>query len=628
MTHSKARSQDYSFSNLSATPDRQLGPITNLENNLRFHTDDQRLLPQPRFIAFIRDALNTTQVSTSVLILALLYIQRLKRLHTQIKGQDGSEYRVGVTALVLANKFLDDHTYTNKTWSSISGIALKDLTKLEIEFWLGLQMRIHVEAKDYEKWLRALENLAGQRQQLLRRRAQDISRRRAFLVERSTPRAALRFRNSISYGQAAQVAASVQSGLPADITSPFSGALSHGQAVSTVASTPSSALEAASSSPTSQRSQSTTATSVTGPWYDGTHKVSPETSFNSRHPSPLDTSSLLLQYPHASSSLSASTSRSIAEPFRQEANAQGSRKRGRGHSEDEDGAPSPKRAGHFAPRHEKDEEASLRPVPQSAGPSHAFDGNQSTALPRLIAPVSTYATHQPSQNPRLETAALQDANSINAEGANLYRSIFAQPLTPEGLMQAYSGPTETSRVQNRDRQMLSFYQLAAGRGPGLPAYHLPAPPPPPADSWASGRSASARRNMLRNSSPRFPTASHPGYHTSSVGGPPAQIVRLSPEAYGMTYGYPGPRLNPGQLPTAPSSCSGSPLDRFSLPAAGEASAAASDACGDRRWVPFCNVPIAMQLQHYQQWQQLNLPYTNMSASHGNGGYGHGHTPSW
>ena len=29
----------------------------------------------------------------------------------------------------------------------------------------------------------------------------------------------------------------------------------------------------------------------------------------------------------------------------------------------------------------------------------------------------------------------------------------------------------------------------------------------------------------------------------------------------------------------------------------------------RRYLPFCNVPIAMQLQHYQQWQQLDLPHT-------------------
>ncbi|PWN27771.1 hypothetical protein BDZ90DRAFT_219850, partial [Jaminaea rosea] len=135
--------------------------------------DELRLAPRDRFVNFVRDTLRTTQVSTSVLILALLYIRRLKLLHPRLRGQDGSEYRLCVTALMLGNKFLDDHTYTNKTWSDISGIPLKDVTKMEIEFWLGLQMRIHVTKAEYEEWQQALEDLYEQRRQALAKRARD-----------------------------------------------------------------------------------------------------------------------------------------------------------------------------------------------------------------------------------------------------------------------------------------------------------------------------------------------------------------------------------------------------------------------------------------------------------------------
>ncbi|KAJ9475488.1 PHO85 cyclin CLG1 [Pseudozyma hubeiensis] len=123
-----------------------------------------RLFPRRRFTDFVRNMLNTTQVSKSVIILALLYIHRLKSKNPGLRGQDGSEFRLFVTALMLANKFLDDHTYTNKTWSELSGLKLKDVTKMEIEFWLGLSSNIHASDADFRSWIGTLEILAERRQ--------------------------------------------------------------------------------------------------------------------------------------------------------------------------------------------------------------------------------------------------------------------------------------------------------------------------------------------------------------------------------------------------------------------------------------------------------------------------------
>lgn len=64
--------------------------------------------PRPEFVSFIADLLATTQVSQSVITLALHYIYTLKRINPSIRGRRGSEYRLAVTALMLANKFLDE----------------------------------------------------------------------------------------------------------------------------------------------------------------------------------------------------------------------------------------------------------------------------------------------------------------------------------------------------------------------------------------------------------------------------------------------------------------------------------------------------------------------------------------
>ena len=62
----------------------------------------------PAFVRFIQKVLETTQVSQSVIVLSLNYIYRLKARNPFTSGQAGSEYRVAIAALMLANKFVDE----------------------------------------------------------------------------------------------------------------------------------------------------------------------------------------------------------------------------------------------------------------------------------------------------------------------------------------------------------------------------------------------------------------------------------------------------------------------------------------------------------------------------------------
>jgi hypothetical protein len=48
--------------------------------------------------------LSTTQVTDKVIILALLFIYRLKKINPGVKGKVGSEYRLLTVALMLGNK--------------------------------------------------------------------------------------------------------------------------------------------------------------------------------------------------------------------------------------------------------------------------------------------------------------------------------------------------------------------------------------------------------------------------------------------------------------------------------------------------------------------------------------------
>lgn len=60
--------------------------------------------PYEQFRKWVLNVLQTTQVTQNVILLALLFIYRLKMSTPQIKGRAGSEYRLLTVALMLGNK--------------------------------------------------------------------------------------------------------------------------------------------------------------------------------------------------------------------------------------------------------------------------------------------------------------------------------------------------------------------------------------------------------------------------------------------------------------------------------------------------------------------------------------------
>lgn len=68
------------------------------------------------FRVFCQNIIKATQISSPCILVALFYIYRLRFAYPAIRGSIGSEVRLFTTALILANKFLDDNTFTNKVY--------------------------------------------------------------------------------------------------------------------------------------------------------------------------------------------------------------------------------------------------------------------------------------------------------------------------------------------------------------------------------------------------------------------------------------------------------------------------------------------------------------------------------
>ncbi|KAF3770045.1 hypothetical protein M406DRAFT_354229 [Cryphonectria parasitica EP155] len=70
-----------------------------------------------------------------------------------VRGRPGSEYRLLTVALMLGNKFLDDNTYTNKTWAEVSGISVQDIHVMEVEFLSNMRYALLASSEQWEEWL-------------------------------------------------------------------------------------------------------------------------------------------------------------------------------------------------------------------------------------------------------------------------------------------------------------------------------------------------------------------------------------------------------------------------------------------------------------------------------------------
>ncbi|KAH8700922.1 hypothetical protein BGW36DRAFT_447798 [Talaromyces proteolyticus] len=118
-------------------------------------------VPTIGFQKWVEMILFTTQISHNVIILALLFIYRLKQTNPKVIGKRGSEFRLLTTALLMGNKFLDDNTYTNKTWAEVSGIAVHEIHTMEIEFLSNIRYNLFISYEDWTLWRSTLGRFAA-----------------------------------------------------------------------------------------------------------------------------------------------------------------------------------------------------------------------------------------------------------------------------------------------------------------------------------------------------------------------------------------------------------------------------------------------------------------------------------
>ncbi|KAK9727377.1 hypothetical protein K7432_001909 [Basidiobolus ranarum] len=106
--------------------------------------------------AFCNALIFTTEMSSTTILTALQYIHRLKSYSPSAGGNHWSEYRLFTVALMLASKFLDDATFTNKVWAEVTRVPVKELNLMELEFLSFVDFDLYVSEREFLHWLQCL----------------------------------------------------------------------------------------------------------------------------------------------------------------------------------------------------------------------------------------------------------------------------------------------------------------------------------------------------------------------------------------------------------------------------------------------------------------------------------------
>ncbi|CAN6642615.1 hypothetical protein TRVA0_019S01398 [Trichomonascus vanleenenianus] len=109
------------------------------------------------YTKFVNQVLTATRLPRETIILSLVYLSKRWALGAvpDIKSDNDAIYRMLVVSLLLANKFHDDNTFTNKSWFEATGIAVAELTATEKSWLAHIQWSLHLnesEMKGWDRW--------------------------------------------------------------------------------------------------------------------------------------------------------------------------------------------------------------------------------------------------------------------------------------------------------------------------------------------------------------------------------------------------------------------------------------------------------------------------------------------
>lgn len=170
MQHSHAMQQQqrmHDYSTRVAQPPKEEKPVGGVSAKLDYDMDVMtdfvcekalqviqpgRTIPPPSFRKWVHQVLCATRLPSATILLSMFYLATRMPMVANQPKTDNQLFRLLTISLVLGSKFLDDNTFINRSWSDVSGIAVQDLNKMETEWLVAIEFKLHRDPAETQGW--------------------------------------------------------------------------------------------------------------------------------------------------------------------------------------------------------------------------------------------------------------------------------------------------------------------------------------------------------------------------------------------------------------------------------------------------------------------------------------------
>ena len=109
---------------------------------------------------YVARILKYTRCSPCNLIVGIIYLQRLRnRSSERLLLTSFNMQRLFLTAMMLAHKYLDEPTVSNRQWSLIGELSVKEMNSHELRMLWDLKFSLGVSRAEYDECRAAVESL-------------------------------------------------------------------------------------------------------------------------------------------------------------------------------------------------------------------------------------------------------------------------------------------------------------------------------------------------------------------------------------------------------------------------------------------------------------------------------------
>ncbi|CAG8445071.1 10719_t:CDS:2 [Ambispora leptoticha] len=110
----------------------------------------------PNLLHFIKDITIKSKVSKMTMVVGLIYVHRLKRtLPATARGDFDTPYKIFLSAILVASKYLSDHSLQNRNIADITNglYSVKDVNTMERSFLGLLKYDLWVDVDEVKNFL-------------------------------------------------------------------------------------------------------------------------------------------------------------------------------------------------------------------------------------------------------------------------------------------------------------------------------------------------------------------------------------------------------------------------------------------------------------------------------------------